>query len=206
MNPQWHYEQIANGLAEQGYAVIDHFLTHDDIAGILQLDEFRNRLLQFKKAGVGKSSSRLINEEIRGDYIAWIDRDNAREELKRYLIRLNEMISYLNENLFLSLKDYEVHMTAYPVGSYYRRHIDQFKEDDHRKLSVIFYLNEDWKEDHGGQLRMHVAGGPKDFFPQAGRFICFRSDQIEHEVLPSTRERLSLTGWILDQLAELRHL
>jgi SM-20-related protein len=36
--------------------------------------------------------------------------------------------------------------------------------------------------------------------------VCFRSDQIEHEVLPATRERLSLTGWMLDQLSNLRHL
>jgi SM-20-related protein len=45
-----------------------------------------------------------------------------------------------------------------------------------------------------------------DFLPLAGRLVCFRSDQIEHEVIAATRERRSLTGWMLDQVAELRHL
>jgi SM-20-related protein len=116
------------------------------------------------------------------------------------------MVQYINQTLFLSLKDYEVHMTIYPTGSFYKRHLDQFKKDDHRKLSIICYLNTDWKETEGGQLRMHLSKETKDVFPLAGRLVCFRSDQIEHEVLPATRERLSLTGWMLDQLVELKHL
>ena len=126
--------------------------------------------------------------------------------LKVYLERLMNLIQFLNENLFLSLKDYEVHLTIYPEGSFYKKHLDQFNRDDHRKLSVICYLNKDWKESYGGQLRMHLSEKALDFLPLAGRIICFRSDQIEHEVLPATRPRLSLTGWILDQYAELKHL
>jgi SM-20-related protein len=97
-------------------------------------------------------------------------------------------------------------MTVYPVGSFYKRHLDQFKQDDHRKLSLICYLNEDWKETHGGQLRMHLPLGMVDVLPIGGKLVCFRSDMIEHEVLPATRERYSLTGWILDQHLELKHL
>jgi SM-20-related protein len=65
---------------------------------------------------------------------------------------------------------------------------------------VICYLNENWEENHGGQLRMHLPSGELDVFPTAGTMVCFRSDQIEHEVLPATRERRSITGWMLDQL------
>lgn len=63
---------------------------------------------------------------------------------------------------------------------------------------MICYLNENWREDEGGQLRVYFPAGTKDFFPTAGRLVCFRSDLLEHEVLPATRERLSLTGWLLD--------
>jgi SM-20-related protein len=115
-------------------------------------------------------------------------------------------MQYINQTLFLSLKDYEIHMTVYPVGSYYKRHLDQFKKDDHRRLSVICYLNEDWRDEHGGQLRIYLPGGPIDILPISGRIVCFRSDQLEHEVLPATRERFSLTGWMLDQYADLKHL
>ena len=197
---------VADGLAENGFAIIDDFLSPSEVQSILQLDVFKNGLLQFKKAGIGKSLDKQINEAIRGDYIQWVDRTSALPPVQVYLSKLNELISFVNQNLFLSLKDYEVHMTIYPTGSYYKRHLDQFKKDDHRKLSVICYLNEDWKEEEGGQLRVYLPDTSLDVLPLSGRLVCFRSDQLEHEVLPATRPRLSLTGWILDQHAELRHL
>ena len=200
------YEQIADGLAESGYAVVEQFLATNEIAAILHLDEFERGLLQFKKAGIGQQQERQINEGIRGDYIHWIDSNNASAPLKVYFEKLAGLVSFLNHNLYLSLKDYEVHMTIYPAGSYYKRHLDQFKADDHRKLSIILYLNEGWTEEEGGQLRLYLPTGSKDLFPLAGRLVCFRSDTLEHEVLPATRARLSLTGWILDQLVDLRHL
>ncbi len=201
-----HFEALVDGLADQGYAIVDNFLSVKEVAAILDLDEFKNALFHFKKAGIGKRHDKQINEGIRGDYIQWIDKQKSAEPLTLYLKRLEELIQYINQTLFQSLKDYEVHMTVYPAGSFYKRHLDQFKADDHRKLSIICYLNIDWKEEEGGQLRMHLPDGSKDVFPAAGRLVCFRSDQIEHEVLPATRERLSLTGWMLDQLVELRYI
>ena len=197
---------VADGLAENGFAIIDDFLSPQEVQSILQLDEFKNGLLQFKKAGIGKLQDKQINEAIRGDYIQWVDRASAQPSIQAYLTKLNELISFVNRNLFLSLKDYEVHLTIYPSGSYYKRHLDQFIKDDHRRLSVICYLNENWKEEEGGQLRIYLPKKDIDVLPVAGRLVCFRSDQLEHEVLPTTRPRLSLTGWILDQHAELRHL
>lgn len=201
-----HFEMLVDGLADHGYAILDDFLSDEEVTLILEIVDFKNALLHFKKAGVGKQKDLQINESIRGDYIQWIDKQTCAAPLSLYLKRLDELIQYINQTLFLSLKDYEVHLTVYPAGSFYKRHLDQFKADDHRKLSIICYLNSNWKEAEGGQLKMHLPDGPKNVLPKAGRLVCFRSDQIEHEVLPATRERLSLTGWMLDQLVELRHL
>jgi len=192
------FEKIADGLANDGISVIDDFLSKEEVSRITSTDEFKNGLLRFKKAGIGKSQGKQINESIRGDYIQWIDQTNTAPQILLYLGRLSQLMSFLNQSLFLSLKDSEVHMTIYPIGSFYKRHLDQFKKDDHRKLSVICYLNENWRDDEGGQLRVYFPTGTKDFFPKAGRLVCFRSDLLEHEVLPATRERLSLTGWLLD--------
>src|SRR5688572_11045665 len=199
-----HFEQIADGLAEAGFAVVDNFLTSAEVDAILDLDIFRVGVVNFRKAGIGKESQLQINETIRGDYIRWIDKNEAPPPAKVYMDRLQGLCEYLNQSLFLSLKDYEIHFTIYPAGSYYKRHLDQFKKDDHRKLSVICYLNKEWEEQHGGQLRMHLSDRAIDLLPLSGRLVCFRSDQIEHEVLPATRERLSLTGWMLDQLVDVR--
>lgn len=199
------FEAIAEDLAGRGFAVTDQFLSQNEVRAILELNEFVAGEESFKKAAIGKQQ-RQINEGIRGDYIQWLDKAVAPSALSLYLDRVEGLMKYLNQSLFLSLKDYEVHITVYPVGAFYKRHLDQFRKDDHRKLSIICYLNENWKSEHGGQLRIYPQGDPVDIFPEAGRLVCFRSDQLEHEVLPATRQRFSITGWILDQLGDLRHL
>ena len=203
MNDQ--FELIADGLAENGYAVIDHFLSNREVDSILDLGLFNKEYLnEFRKAGIGKRQGLQVNESIRGDYIQWLDIDKAPIPLKVYLNRLNELAAYLNRSLYLSLKAHEVHMTVYPAGSFYKRHLDQFRQDSHRKVSVICYLNHNWTEMDGGQLRMYLSEGAIDFAPVSGRLICFRSDQIEHEVLPARRDRISLTGWLLDQAIDMK--
>lgn len=192
------FELIADGLAERGYAVTEGFLSPQETDQLLDLDEFRQAMLHFRKAGIGKQTEFQVNEQVRGDYIQWIDPKTAPAPVALYLERLHALRLYLNRALYLSLKDAEVHMTSYPAGAFYKRHLDQFKSDDHRKLSVICYLNKNWLPDNGGQLRMYLEKETKDILPLAGTMVCFRSDMIEHEVLPSTRERLSITGWMTD--------
>ncbi len=204
MNPA--FEVLADGLAGPGYAVLDEFLSNAEVESILSLDEFKHGLLQFQKAGIGHNHKKAINEQIRGDYVYWLDRHTSSGALETYFHRMDQLIAFVNRSLFLSLKDIEAHLTIYPAGSYYKRHLDQFKSNDHRKLSVIVYLNKGWSLDDGGQLRLYEQTGYRDVIPEAGRLVCFRSDALEHEVLPARRDRLSITGWILDQLVELKHL
>jgi SM-20-related protein len=200
------FDSVADDLANQGYAIVDNFLSDKETEQLIQLDEFQDGLLHMRKAGIGQQADFRINESVRGDYIRWIDKAAAVPPVKIYIDRVANMMQFINRSLFLSLKDIELHMTVYPAGAYYKRHLDQFKPGDHRKLSVICYLNKDWTDDLGGQLRMYLDSGTKDVLPLAGRMVCFRSDAIEHEVLPSKKERLSLTGWMLDQEADLKHL
>lgn len=200
------FEKIADDLATEGFTVVDNFLSDKETELLVQLDEFQNGLLHMRKAGIGQQSDFRINESIRGDYIRWIDKATALPPVRVYIDRITNLMRFINRSLFLSLKDIELHTTVYPAGAYYKRHLDQFKPGDHRKLSVICYLNKDWTDDLGGQLRMYLKRGTMDVLPLAGRLVCFRSDMIEHEVLPSKKERLSVTGWMLDQEADLKHL
>jgi SM-20-related protein len=71
-----------------------------------------------------------------------------------------------------------------------------------RKISCIVYLNQDWKNEDGGQLRLYLnetdaSNNEKsiDILPISGRSVIFLSDTFYHEVLPARRERISLTGW-----------
>src|SRR5688572_6869904 len=154
------FDSVADALASDGYAIADQFLSQKEVNDVVSLEKFKND--NFKKAGIGKKSGLQVNEAIRGDYIQWVDKKAAPAAIQVYLDKLGALISFLNESLFLSLKDFEVHMTVYPTGTFYKRHIDQFKLDDHRKLSVICYLNNDWQQEHGGQLRIFLENGPRD--------------------------------------------
>jgi SM-20-related protein len=202
---QNHFEKIADNLAERGFSVTDGFISEHEIRSFCDLPVISGDIAELKKAGIGKESKQ-VNEGIRGDYISWIDPESAPESIKEYLARITELRLFLNQSLFLGLKDVEVHIARYPIGAFYKRHLDQFHKDDHRRLSVICYLNEHWKEQDGGQLRIYEAQTSTDILPMAGRLVCFRSELLEHEVLPASRERVSITGWMLDQISDLRHL
>ena len=98
------------------------------------------------------------------------------------------------------LFDFEAHVTMYPPGSFYVRHLDRFRDAPHRAVTAILYLNPAWTPDDGGALRLHLPGPdggeiPHDVVPQAGTLVTFLSAEIPHEVLPTRRERLSFTGW-----------
>jgi SM-20-related protein len=90
----------------------------------------------------------------------------------------------------------EAHFAVYPRGAFYSRHLDQFKEHSNRIFSVILYLNEQWQDGQGGELRVFTDHGAVDYARLFGRLIIFRSDAVEHEVLETFETRISLTGWM----------
>jgi SM-20-related protein len=135
-----------------------------------------------------------VREAIRGDQIQWIDPGES-EACDRYLGAMDSLRQAINQGLFLGLEDFECHFALYPPGAFYR-HLDRFRDDDRRTVSAVFYLNEGWQPDDGGQLRMFLDGDVEhDVQPVAGSLVVFLSGAIPHEVLPAGRERLSLTGW-----------
>ena len=65
-----------------------------------------------------------------------------------------------------------------------------------RTVSVVIYLNHHWRAGQGGALRLHPAGAPViDVAPVGSRMVLFLSADLPHEVMPATRQRLSLAGW-----------
>ena len=210
--PEAAYNQLADDLAEKGYGIIEDFLTEAEIERLRKFIEQQRSDGELQKAGIGSGLDYQVDKSIRGDLIQWIDPEEAGEVTNRYLTQLRELSQYLNRTLFLSLKDAEIHYTVYPVGTVYQRHLDQFRQNDHRKLSVLCYLNEDWQETDGGQLRLYFPSTSKqaetslNILPKGGRLVVFRSDLLEHEVLAASRPRYSLTGWLLDQISDLTYL
>ncbi|MFW5816629.1 MAG: 2OG-Fe(II) oxygenase [Wenzhouxiangella sp.] len=104
----------------------------------------------------------------------------------------------LNRRLFLGLFEFEAHYAHYPAGAFYRRHVDSFQGAANRVVSLVAYLNADWRDDDGGELVLYEAAGRTrlaTLAPRAGRVVLFMSEELPHEVLPARRERLSIAGW-----------
>ncbi|MCA9405684.1 MAG: 2OG-Fe(II) oxygenase [Candidatus Omnitrophica bacterium] len=204
------FEECCEMLAQRHYAVIDHFLTSQEVSDLLVGLENKYTQKKFKKAGVGQDEDLQVDAQVRGDFIYWIDPEKDFEIKRRFVPCMNGFMDYVKKEFFLPIKDYEMHYSVYPEGTYYQRHLDQFKKDDSRVLTFICYLNFSWAAKYGGALRLYTKEDDKeryvDILPEAGRFVCFRSDLLEHEVLPTQRVRYSLSGWMLNRKRSLKFL
>ena len=157
-------------------------------AGALQRDG------TLRPAATGRGDGRL-DAGLRGDSTAWIDPCACGPATSTWWSAMDALRVALNRRLLLGMESLEAHFACYPPGAAYVRHRDRFADDDARVLSLACYLNEDWPDDAGGALRLHLAEGARDIAPRAGTVVLFLSDEIEHEVLPATRERWSIAGW-----------
>ena len=196
MEETWQvsFESIISQILKQGYGILDGFLSEDEIAALNQSFLSHYEAQEFKQAGISKGHDVVKN--IRGDEILWLERTNADTTETIFLDRLEQFMGYVNYTCFLGLRSYEIHYASYPVGTYYKRHLDKFRNDSGRKLSFICYLNQSWQADNGGELVLYLPDGDKTLLPLGGRLVVFESDKIEHEVLAANRERRSLTGWL----------
>jgi SM-20-related protein len=190
------FEQICDGIAETGIAVSTDFLPAAVVAALAVDARRRDAAGAFRLAGIGRGAGRVQDADVRGDRILWLDTADAEPAVNAAAAALDALRAALNATLFLGLVSFEAHYAIYPPGAGYRRHRDRFLDDDARVLSCVLYLNTDWSAMQGGALRVYCDGGvERDILPIAGTLVCFRSERFDHEVLPSTRERLSLTGW-----------
>lgn len=153
----------------------------------------------FRRAGVGRGGELRLRPEIRTDQVLWLDPADCTVVQKRYLHALEQLRLAINRDLLLGLFEFEGHLAVYPPGSYYRRHLDQFKGVGSRTVSCILYLNREWQAEDGGQLRIYTHPDDpaycEEILPVGGRLVTFLSARFLHEVLPARRERWSITGW-----------
>ncbi len=191
-------EPIADALAMQGRIVVDDFFGPALTAALRSECLASNRQREFHEAAVGGGERRRVQTKIRGDEISWMQAPGATGAQRDFADRFEQLRLMLNRSLQFGLFDFESHFSRYAAGAFYARHLDQLRGDSHRKLSCVLYLNENWTAQEGGALRVYLDGGGAEFedvLPQAGRLVAFLSDRFAHEVLPSTRERLSIAGW-----------
>ncbi|GHD67767.1 2OG-Fe(II) oxygenase [Jeongeupia chitinilytica] len=186
------YDCVANALVETGWCVLPGFLSPDEVNALVAAS--RSRRDDFARAGIGRAGGHAVNATIRGDEVLWLDDGDPAAAVA--LARLDALRGELNAALYLGLAELECHLAVYPAGHFYTRHLDQHRGEDTRVVTIVLYLNPEWGEDDGGELRLYLDDGSHtDVAPHGGTLAVFMSDRFEHEVRPARRERWSLTGW-----------
>jgi SM-20-related protein len=191
------FEAAVSQLGDRGWAVIEDFVPAEVISALREEAGQYLTEERFREAGVGRGAELAVRDTVRSDRVYWLDPEALTPAQTPYWESVESIRSLLNRELFLSLVSFEAHYSVYPPGAFYKKHVDRFKTSDERMISSSLYLNPDWREQDGGQLRLYDEVGHVDVVPRAGVLVLFRSDTVPHEVLPASRTRLSLTGWFL---------
>ncbi|MFY8188352.1 MAG: 2OG-Fe(II) oxygenase [Flavobacterium sp.] len=199
LNP--FYETIIDDLITKKFAVVDHFFTNDEVQALKENLVHKYEDDAFKKAAIGNVFQEQIVKSIRGDYIYWLNEQEDALVERVFFDKINDLVQYLNRTCFLGIREKEFHYAVYPEGTFYKRHLDTFQNDDRRKLSIVCYLNDEhWEPDFGGALAIYHPSEQGEattlVYPLQGRMVIFESQVLEHEVLPVYKSRFSITGWL----------
>ncbi|MEQ8234693.1 MAG: 2OG-Fe(II) oxygenase [Gammaproteobacteria bacterium] len=189
------FERIASALESRGLAVLPDALP----AAVAQalLDDLAQRgESAFHEAGTGRGDDHATNLFVRRNRIAWIDDHDA--GAARWVAWTGALRRYLYPRLFLGLFSFVSHFTHYSAGDFYKRHLDAFRGQSNRVLSLVTYLNPGWLPDQGGELVIYDPDdgtAPLRVSPTFGTLVVFLSEVFPHEVLPAARTRIGVAGW-----------
>ena len=198
--------EIAEKLGQSGLCVCPGYLTPRALREAREDLKSIQNAGGFQRAGVGHGTGHDIRNEIRSDEVHWfdpggLDSHKLSGAQTSLLAGFEVLKTAFNRCLYLGITDFEGHYASYSKGGYYRRHLDVFSDSSDREssrmVSVVLYLNENWQEGDGGELRIHDGESHQDIQPIGGTLVCFMSRESEHEVLMSHAPRLSVTGWFV---------
>lgn len=134
------------------------------------------------------------SSDVRGDRIHWID--ECCPAGMHYLSAINQLGEYFNQFLYAGIRHCEAHYAHYPSGFGYQWHKDNPQGRDERVISAVFYLNDDWTDEDGGQISVYDKHD--NFYqlsPRLNRLVLFDSNLL-HQVEITRRHRFSIATWL----------
>jgi SM-20-related protein len=192
-------DALADGLSEHGWLSVDAgpFLGENLLLSLCDEIQALDRSDALHAARIGRGQDKTRDRSVRRDKIAWLQGETTAQD---ELFQAFEVIRCgLNQRLFLGLKQFEAHYATYHPGDFYRKHVDSFRGRASRVVSVVLYLNRDWRHSDGGALQVYNRDRDLEIYghvrPELGHMAVFMSEEIPHEVLPANRTRYSVACW-----------
>lgn len=199
------HAELVQALNDQGWALSDTAIPSQWTADLLALARQRWEDGAFTPGEIGQQKSGALQPKIRGDAVCWLQPDMAEAE-HPFMAWMAQFRDTLNQHFGLGLRSHEFHYARYEDGRGYQKHIDQHRGTDHRKISIVYYLNPQWGPDDGGELCLYQPRDPDAEMlrvaPLGGRLVVFVSGVMPHAVLPARAVRWSLTGWLRTDVPE----
>ena len=186
------YSKITDSLVDNGYIIIENALQKELPSKLLNAAKNET---DFKRAGISGAGDLHLDNERRRDKIYWIDESESSQ--KEFLEFADGLREYLNRSLYLGLSYYESHFAIYDIGDFYETHVDAFKNSKNRVVTTVYYLNEEWNENDGGELIVYDKNNKEitKVIPNANTLVVFMSEKFPHEVLSANKKRYSVAGW-----------
>lgn len=185
-----------SSLTVDGYFLRSRFLRYSLCYSIIQRGAQRHP----RSAMVGGAASTArVDTAVRTDRIAWVTADEEPEVHNRF----SRLGKAMEQQLRIVLARFDVQFAVYEgvqkdmegnvaPFSGYTKHFDALpSQATPRRLTAVVYLN----QCKGGQLRLHLKDKHLDVAPEQGLLCVFRSELLEHEVLPVETDRYALTAW-----------
>jgi SM-20-related protein len=207
------HEKIIDAIATTGCYVGESILTRKTTAGLRlalqQLHRLRGAASVLRPARISETGN--LAPEWRGDSTAWLSTTPNNQSEAQAIVAINALRLAFNKAFFTALSQTQLHYAHYPIGAFYKHHFDRFsasrpaaqthavEPSEHRVISLVFYLNDQWVINDGGELMIYHADDRllQKVPPRSGTMVAFRSELFPHEVLPAMKSRLSLTGWMV---------
>jgi SM-20-related protein len=190
-------QRLVRELADHDWAVCERFLDVTQVAALHAEAAALHSASRFRAAGVSQDG--LPRTDIRSDESLWLAADVTPLAWSLVERELEALRLAVNAATYLGLHEFEGHYAVYPPGAAYARHLDRFRDDNQRVVSVVLYLNADWSTDDRGELRLYPqetdGAAPVTLAPRGGTLVSFLSERVPHEVSVAQRMRFSLAGW-----------
>lgn len=223
-------KDIIRGLETKGFAMIDNFLGAETCVMYRQEAEnlFRQGDMKISQSTKWDSTlEKIITYDKNNVYATQLNGGEAYEKAPRlheYVVSLiKALVPALSQSFPEACLSSTLASNKLAVclgdGSSYDKHFDNSGSTDLRKLTVLLYLNPNWRPELRGYFRMYIPDtnmykNPsfkqmddegflyKDIAPMHDRLLVFWSDRNVHSVLKSevingdADHRYALTVWI----------
>ena len=222
--------ELSKQLEEDGVAVVDDVLGPTLARAVeLTLKEHasnqKNSFTDGQLDATGRS-----NKGARGDKVTWLSGDEGlldgamdasgqenvgqlhnnvspgavaqwmRSTLGEYLLQSLPPNTLLPTDAYVSNAMLSVYSPGAPG---FVPHLDNSSVTDPRRITAVYYPNDNWDTKNGGELVLHPndVAKKKVISPIGDRLVLFWSDEVEHEVLGVTKntsgDRLAVSFWFL---------